>query len=295
MMEITINGITKSFHSVPVVDNVSFKIEKGRCVALIGPNGAGKTTLLNMLVGLIKQDKGTIDYQKENEWKKKIGFLPQVPHFYDWMTPNEFLFFMGNISGIDKSILKKRIQEVLSITGIETVAHKRIQGFSGGMKQRLGLAQALLHKPELLVLDEPVSALDPVGRRDVMNLLMELKQHSTIIYSTHVLHDAQEISDDILLMKDGKIVAMETLENLLSRTDQHYTLKTTLPLPIELSSCSFIKDLQMIGKTSADIVLHSPNHKDELLQWCIDHKLDIIHFQQGKLNLEDVFMEVMKS
>ncbi|MEH6941786.1 ABC transporter ATP-binding protein [Bacillus sp. JJ722] len=287
-------NITKKFQQRTVVKNVSFEIEKGRCVALIGPNGAGKTTLLKMLVGLLKQDQGDISYHQQSNWRKEIGFLPQIPNFYGWMTAKEFLMFMGKISEIDRSILKARVNELLVVTGLTEASTRKIQGYSGGMKQRLGLAQALLDKPSFLLLDEPVSALDPVGRRDVMNILANLKESTTIIYSTHVLHDAEEISDDVLLMKNGEIVAKGTMESLLSNAVQNYTLKTAHEFPETLSQCSFIKSISFIGKQTAEITLQSTSGKEELLQWCLHNKVDLIAFQQGKQTLESVFLEVVK-
>lgn len=293
-MDIYVNNITKTFRQKAVVKDVSFTVQKGRCTALIGPNGAGKTTLLKILAGLLKQDRGDISYHHIPEWKQYIGFLPQVPSFYGWMTAREFLIFMGKFSQMNKRHLQKRIEEVLVLTGMLEAAERRIQGFSGGMKQRLGLAQALLHEPKILLLDEPVSALDPVGRRDVMNLLFELKASTTIIYSTHVLHDAQEVSDDVLLMKDGEIIEKGTLESLLSYAKQSYTLRSVDAIPEELAQCGFIKDIRFIGKNTAEIRLRQANSKEELLRWCLDHHVDILSFQQDKQTLESMFLEVVK-
>lgn len=294
-MQIRVEHISKSFAGRKVVKDVSFTIEQGRCVALIGPNGAGKTTLLHMLVGLIESDGGMISYHRDKNWRNKIGFLPQIPAFYGWMTANEFLRFTGKLAHVDSSTLKDRISAVLQLTGIEDAANRKIQGFSGGMKQRLGLAQALLHKPSFLILDEPVSALDPVGRRDVMKLLNELKKTTTIIYSTHILHDAEEISDDIFLMREGEIVARGTLEELLSQATKNYSIRATNPLPKELSQCDFIKEIYMLGDCNAEIILHPSGKKEDLLRWCLDHHVDIVHFHQGKQTLESVFMEVVHS
>jgi len=294
-MEIVAEHISKSFAGRKVVKDVSFTIEEGRCVALIGPNGAGKTTLLHILVGLIESEGGTISYHREKNWRNQIGFLPQIPSFYGWMTPYEFLRFSGKLAHLDQSTLKERISSVLQLTGIEEAVNRKIQGFSGGMKQRLGLAQALLHRPSLLILDEPVSALDPVGRRDVINLLNELKKTTTIIYSTHILHDAEEISDDILLMREGEIVARGKLKELLSQATQNYSLRAGNPLPKELAHCDFVKELFMTGDYSAEIILHASGKKEELLRWCLDHNIDIVHFHQGKQTLESVFMEAVHS
>lgn len=293
-MDIQVRNITKLFQQHTVVDDVSFDIESGRCVALIGPNGAGKTTLLKMLVGLLQQNKGDISYHHNKNWRKEVGFLPQDPHFYGWMSAAEFLLYMGKLSEMDNTTLKARVNEVLEATGLHDVGKKQIQGFSGGMKQRLGLAQALLHKPSFLLLDEPVSALDPVGRRDVINILNDLKASTTIIYSTHILHDAEEISDDILLMKQGKIVAKGTLDSLLENAGQNLVLKLANDIPEALFECTFIKNISLLGKKSAEITLQPTSKKEELLQWILEHKLDVRLFQEGKQSLESLFLEVVK-
>ncbi|WP_019241757.1 MULTISPECIES: ABC transporter ATP-binding protein [Bacillus] len=293
-MNIIVKNITKSFQNRKVLQDVSFQIKKGRCVALIGPNGAGKTTLLKILVGLLDSDQGEVSFHRTNNWKKEIGFLPQIPSFYNWMTAKEFLMFMGKVSQINKSQLKIKVEEVLDSTGLTEASNRKIQGFSGGMKQRLGLAQALLHEPSLLFLDEPVSALDPVGRRDVMNILSGLKGKTTIVYSTHVLHDAEEISDDVLFMKEGSIIAQGTLDQLLSQTTKTYTLKISNDFPSDFNTCNFIKNVNMLDAKTANLTLQNEKSKEELLQWCLNHHLDIIQFQKEKLTLESVFMEVVK-
>lgn len=293
-MTIQAKGITKRFQYREVVKNVDFSLEDGRCVALIGPNGAGKTTLLKILVGLLPPNEGEISLHKDADWKKNIGYLPQVPNFYGWMSAREFLMFMGKLSSLNKALLKNRVNEVLKITGIEDAADREINGFSGGMKQRLGLAQVLLHKPKYIFLDEPVSALDPVGRRDVMSILTKLKGETTIIYSTHVLHDAEEISDDVLLMKDGCIIAKGTLESFISKADHSYIIKASNLLPNDMEECSFIKQMNRYGQNAAEITLVNKDNKDDLLRWCLENQIDLIHFQQSKQTLENVFMEVIK-
>ncbi|NYV65047.1 ABC transporter ATP-binding protein [Bacillus sp. Gen3] len=293
-MSIHVKNITKSFQNRKVLQDVSFQIEKGRCVALIGPNGAGKTTLLNILVGLLDCDQGEISYQKTKDWKKEIGFLPQIPSFYNWMTARELLLFMGKVSQINTLQLKAKVANVLESTGLTDDSNRKIQGFSGGMKQRLGLAQALLHEPSLLFLDEPVSALDPVGRRDFMNILSSIKEKTTIVYSTHILHDAEEISDDVLFLKQGSIIAQGTLEQFISQTSKTYTLKISNDFPHDLSTCSFIKSVKMLDAKSASLTFQNEGSKEELLQWCLIHHLDIIEFKKEKLTLESVFMEEVK-
>ena len=202
-----VNGLTKNYGQHQAVKQISFQIEKGKCIAIIGPNGAGKTTTLQMLAGLLTPTSGTIHFpgSKKKDDRQLIGFLPQHPSFFSWMTAKEFLQFAGKLSHLTKAQLEAKIDEILAFVSLFEVKNKRIGGFSGGMKQRLGLAQALIHDPELLILDEPVSALDPNGRRDVLKMLHELKSRMTILFSTHVLHDAEQVCDSVIMLKEGTI------------------------------------------------------------------------------------------
>ena len=206
-MLVQINKLQKKFKDHEAVKSIDFQIERGRCIALLGPKGAGKTTTLQMLAGLLTPTRGGITFNgaENKDYRPYIGFLPQHPSFFNCMTPKEFLKFAGKLSNIPKNSLKNRIEESLTIVSLLDVQNKKIGGFSGGMKQRLGLAQALLHKPELLILDEPVSALDPAGRRDVLQIIHALKSEMTILFSTHVLHDAEQVCDEVIMLKDGEI------------------------------------------------------------------------------------------
>lgn len=290
-MRLQVHNVTKKFKQRTVLDDMSFDLETGRCLALIGPNGAGKSTLLRILAGLLQADKGTVSLHQNKNWKQKVGYLPQVPSFGSFMTAREFLTWMAELSkAADK---KKRVDEVLKQTGIEEAADRMISGFSGGMKQRLGLAQAILHRPEFLILDEPVSALDPAGRRDVIRIIQEMKEHTTIIYSTHVLYDAEEISDDVLLMKNGRKVAYGPMTDMLLDKEQRYVLKTETAIPIRIEQCSLVKRVEYMNASSAVIYLLDDACRLPFLQWCLGNRLDVIHFQRKKTTLEEVFMEVM--
>ncbi|CAM3398784.1 ABC transporter ATP-binding protein [Paenibacillus lupini] len=214
---LSVEQLTKRFDEELAVDNIGFEIGEGRCVALLGPNGAGKTTTIRMLTGLLQPTSGTIQFsgmkqgQDRREW---IGYLPQTPAFYGWMTGREFLVYAGRLCGLSAKEAASRSNELLERVGIASAGKRKIGGYSGGMKQRLGLAQALIHRPRLLVLDEPVSALDPIGRREVMAMIGELKNETTVLFSTHVLHDAEELCDDILIMRRGQLSLAGSLATL---------------------------------------------------------------------------------
>ncbi len=212
-----VQGLTQIFGATKAVNDISFTIDEGRCAALLGPNGAGKTTTIRMLAGLLAPTSGRIHFQslpRGADRRQLIGYLPQVPAFYGWMTGREFLIHAGRLCGLSGKEAASRSTEWLERVGIAEAAKRRIAGYSGGMKQRLGLAQALIHRPKLIILDEPVSALDPIGRREVMGLLRDLKQETTILFSTHVLHDAEELCDDVLIMNAGHIAISGQIQDI---------------------------------------------------------------------------------
>ena len=209
MTLLTVNNLAKTYDGKTAVNNISFEFEYEKCIALIGPNGAGKTTILRTLAGLLKPSEGTIrisDVASNDDVRKYIGYLPQYPVFHPWMTGMEFLVYSGQLAFLSKKEAKNRAEVLLEKVGIADARNMRIGKYSGGMKQRLGIAQAIIHKPKLLILDEPVSSLDPIGRREVLTLMEELKKEMSILFSTHILTDADEVSDALLLLHQGNIV-----------------------------------------------------------------------------------------
>lgn len=214
-----VDHLSKAYGDEEVVKAVSFELEKHTSTALIGPNGAGKTTTLSMLAGLVKPSKGSILLQPDTtkDLRESIGFLPQYPKFYPWISALEFIEMAARLSGVERKKATLESKKVLEFVGLQDAMKKKTSTFSGGMKQRLGLAQAIVHKPELLLLDEPVSALDPVGRRQIMNLLKELQEETTILYSTHILNDAEEMTDQLLFLRQGLLVEQGSLEDVRTR------------------------------------------------------------------------------
>lgn len=210
---LTAETLTKRYGSELAVDGVSFVLAEGTSTALIGPNGAGKTTTLSMLAGLLKPTSGSVDW----DIKSGIGFLPQQPRFFPWLNALEFIEMAARLSGVDSRKARLQGEQTLEFVGLGSAMRKKTGTFSGGMKQRLGLAQAIVHQPKLLLLDEPVSALDPTGRREIMDLLKSLQQQTTILYSTHILNDAEEMTDQVLFMQAGKLVEQGSLAEVKQR------------------------------------------------------------------------------
>jgi ABC-2 type transport system ATP-binding protein len=223
-------GLSKSFGTVNALQGVNLKVPKNSIFGFLGPNGAGKTTLIKLLLGLNKPTAGGgkimgLDMVNDSvEIRKKIGYLAQHPSYYDHMTAREVLRFKASIYNMGE--VEILIEESLALVGLEDLADRCIKKFSGGEMQRLGIAQAHISRPELLILDEPAASLDPMGRRDVLEIMDALKQHSTVFYSTHILDDVQRVSDMVAILNHGKLVSQAPIETLLNGgSETRYTVK----------------------------------------------------------------------
>lgn len=298
MMLLNVIDLEKKYKSAIAVNKISFQIEKGECITILGPNGAGKTTTLQMLAGLLTPSGGSLQFlqSEEGTYKSRIGFLPQHPSFFTWMSAAQFLQFAGELSHIPKQYLEKKIDEVLEFVSLTDVKKKKIGGFSGGMKQRLGLAQALLNDPELLILDEPVSALDPSGRRDVLTLITKLKEEMTILFSTHVLHDAEQVCDKVIMLKDGVIKWDNTLEELRKAySTSAVKVDTEEPIDGQLSDLPIVDEVKVIGDKSIILfVEEGKQHSNELLTAIIKKGLTIKRFERLQDSLEEAYMKVVE-
>lgn len=298
---VSIENLVKRFGKETAVKNLSFEIKKGSCTALLGPNGAGKTTTLRMLAGLLHPTSGKIafDGMENGDNRKYIGYLPQHPVFYNWMTANEFLVYVGQLAHLSKQESQRRADELLELVGIADAKKKKIGGFSGGMKQRLGIAQAMIHEPKLVMLDEPVSALDPVGRREVIEMMRQLKEKTTILFSTHVLHDAEEVCDDIIIIRKGELAISDSLVDL-RRKHQHDVIMIEAENDITdwasgLTTLSAVQEVT-IDKTMATIIVTELEAaRNAILQEIWTKKIPVTTFKIGQSSLEDVFMKVVNS
>jgi ABC-2 type transport system ATP-binding protein len=224
-----IDHLSKSFGPHKVIDDLSFAVPEHSIFGFVGQNGAGKTTTMKMVLGLLKPDSGTIMVNGEevrfgqNRTNQYLGYLPDVPEFYGFMKPREYLKLCGEITGLANERIKSRSDELLSMVGLER-ANKKIGGFSRGMKQRLGIAQALLNEPKLLICDEPTSALDPIGCKEILDILQQVKGKTTVVFSTHILSDVERICDQIAVIHQGRITLAGTLTELKAQHKQDQLL-----------------------------------------------------------------------
>ncbi|GIN98749.1 putative ABC transporter ATP-binding protein YxlF [Siminovitchia terrae] len=295
-MLLTAENLTKKFGIYTAVDQLDLAIKDNECVALLGPNGAGKTTTLQMLAGLLTPTSGRIRFSgKENIDRRFIGYLPQYPAFFPWMSAKEYLQFAGRVSGVPKKELQGKIEEMLSFAGLEDAKNKRIGGFSGGMKQRLGLAQAMIHEPKLLILDEPVSALDPSGRRDVLEMMNELKKKMAILFSTHVLHDAEQVCDEIVMLKNGKVKWFGNLMDLRKRQGENRVmLEAEEEIGKWLETKSYVAERSFSSPRAVELKLQNSESRNQLLSDCMEKGLTITHFSEKGRSLEDAYLELME-
>lgn len=290
---ITVRNLTKAFGEHTVVSDVSFMLEAHTSTALIGPNGAGKTTVLSMLTGLLAPTSGTIEMIGVNDMRKEIGFLPQYPQFFPWLTALEFTEMTAKLSGVSGKEAKKEAEKVLAFVGLEEAMRKKTATFSGGMKQRLGIAQAIVHKPKVLLLDEPVSALDPIGRREMMNLLKELQQQTTILYSTHILNDAEEMTDQLLFLRKGLLVEQGSLTDVRKKFD---ALRYKIEFETEEEALQFASQSQLhatvIGSSVRVDIMEDVPTMSQLMERLVASTFRVKKVERVTASLEEIFLEV---
>lgn len=284
------------------VDDATFDIPTGQIVGFLGPNGAGKTTTLRMILGLARPTSGSIQVLGHNsvtagnQIRQQLGFVPDVPGFPAWMTASEFLRFAGSLFGIEKSTLDARVASLLELSGLSGVPHK-IGSFSRGMRQRLGIAQALVNAPKLLILDEPTSALDPLGRKDVLTMIEALRGKATVLFSTHLLDDVERICDAAVILDQGCVLATGSITDLRSRyggahkmrlvTDADHAALTTL-----LQNQPWASDIT----EAEDAVVFSvddPDHAGHALAgFLAANGLSLHEYGPARFTLEDAFVRL---
>jgi len=303
-------GLSKAYGDLWALKSLDLRVPKNSIFAFLGPNGAGKTTTIKLLLGLTGPSEGGgyifgMDIARQStDIRGRIGYLAQHPRFYDYMTARETLRYAARFFYTGpKEIIEKRIQELLVLVDLEEKADRTIKGFSGGESQRLGIAQALINSPELLILDEPASGLDPQGREEVLDLMAQLQKTTTIFYSTHILDDVQRVSDTVAIINKGTLVAQAPIDQLLSGSEG-----VAYVLTIEGDSESVenhVKGLPYVSSVStrtingnAHLVVNVEDEekaKRDLLRSVLsDKSVTITEFGRRKYELEEVFIRLVE-
>lgn len=281
------------------VHHFSMEIDSGECVALAGPNGAGKSTLIKLIADMMNPDIGEVllNGKKISKMKKEIGYLPQYPNFFPWMTAKETLTFMGQLSGIRKDKLVGAIPEVVSKVGLSGEENSKVGTFSGGMKQRLGIAQALLHKPSLILMDEPVSSLDPIGRREVLNIINEIKEETTVLLSTHILSDAEEVCERFVIIKNGEKMEDTTMMELLRKNNKnklHFKITENGKCwERKIEKLDYVKGVELSGNSVKVEVNDVGLNKNMLLEHALENNVNLVKFEIDNESLEEIFLKLV--
>lgn len=294
---LNINQLTKRFGDKEVLKGIDLSVKAGGIYGFIGQNGSGKTTTMKAVLGLLKPDGGEILVcgEKvnfgETKTNRHIGYLPDVPEFYTFLTAREYLQLCGDSLEMDRAEIGKRSEELLELVGLSHEKH-RIKGYSRGMKQRLGIAQALLGRPKLLICDEPTSALDPMGRKEILDILLSVKDQTTVLFSTHILTDVERICTDVAFLHDGKI-AMQGSVAELKKLHPSQDFQIQLEHPADTQALLETFSDARLGKDGKIIFSGNEDSLFRLLGYLSEQRIMVSEIKRIEPTLENLFMEVV--
>ncbi|QMS84851.1 ABC transporter ATP-binding protein [Candidatus Xianfuyuplasma coldseepsis] len=300
MYAIETTKLCKQYDRKRALDNVDIHVKKGDVYGFIGRNGAGKTTTINILLSLIHKSEGNVKINdkevvfNDQHYKRTIGFVPDVPVFPNYMNAKEYITYTCDMFDIPREAIPQKVQEVLQFVDLHD-HKKRIGAYSRGMKQRLAIAQALVHDPEIIIMDEPTSALDPIGRKDVMNIILKLKGTKTIFYSTHILEDVEKVCDHIGLIDNGTLLLEDSIENIQKNYYQNQMLITTKEDSTTVFEFLEQQSIQnTIEKHKNGIICETNGAQtaQDVLKVLVDNGFTIQEFKRVNATLEDVFIKV---
>lgn len=297
-MSLQVNHLSKVYGQQKAVDDISFTINKGEIVGFLGPNGAGKSTTMKIATGFIPATSGEILVDGLNvaeqpmRVKKIIGYLPEHNPLYLDMYVHEYLGFIGKVYQIPFSQLKSRIQEMISLCGLEVEQNKLIGSLSKGYRQRVGLAQALIHNPPVLILDEPTTGLDPNQIVEIRKLIRQISQNKTVIFSTHIMQEVQALCDRAIIINKGKIVADDSLKNLMDNTKNQPVIIVEFKEPIAETDLSALSGVEKVIKKGNQYHIHTKIHTDvrpALIQFASQKNISLISLRQEENSMEEIF------
>jgi ABC-2 type transport system ATP-binding protein len=303
---IEIRGLTKRYGEIVALDGLDLAVPAGSVFGFLGPNGAGKSTTLRVLASLATAGGGTATVaglpvgDGEINRRGLIGYLDQAPRFNGWMRGRELLEFVGRLSGLREPALGPRIDEVLDLVGLTGARDRAIAGYSGGMRQRLGIAQAVLGRPPVILLDEPVSSLDPEGRRDMLVVIRGLAPASTVLLSSHVLDDVERICDRVAIIDRGRLVVESAVSDLLGRFAQSiHTVEVEAAASDRLATLAnalrespWVVSVEFAASTARVRTQDDADAGRRLLEMVVEHRLPLIAIHRSRPTLEDVFLRL---
>lgn len=298
-MSLQIQHVTKQYDQQLAVDNISFTVHEGEIVGFLGPNGAGKSTTMKMATCFVPPTSGNVMVAGLNvmdhpmEVKKITGYLPEHNPLYLDLYVHEYLEFIGGLYGIRGKVLKSRVGEMIERCGLTHEQNKKIELLSKGYRQRIGLAQALLHNPKVLILDEPTSGLDPNQLIEIRKLIKEVSKDKTVIFSTHILQEVQALCDRVVVINKGKIVADDFLQNLLQRNHANVSVVAEFEGSVEVSDLQSLKgviQVQEISKGKFNLLAAAGvDIRPELFRFAADKNLSLVGLKQEEASLENIF------
>lgn len=307
---IYVENLTKRYDTTTALDHVSFEVQKGEVVGLLGPNGAGKTTSMKILTGFLPATEGRaslagFDVTTQSlDVRRNVGYLPEANPLYEDMEVVEFLDFIGRLRGLDAAARWQRIQEVTTLCGLREVVGKDIGHLSKGYKQRVGIAQAILHNPPILIMDEPTSWLDPNQIREIRGLINQLKQEKTLILSTHILSEVQASCDRVLIIHQGKIVADSPVQELQGLAGGGETVRVTLKTSDDPErALKTIPGVQDVSESARDNGTRSfvlscsvgSDIREAVFQTAVNHSWTLLELHRERVNLEEIFRKLTAS
>lgn len=307
MTAIVCEKLTKHYGSVVGLDGLDLAVPTGTIFGFLGPNGAGKTTAIKLLTGLSRPTAGRawvagheVPFD-DHAFRAQIGYLAEEPRFYAWMTGRELLIYVGRLFGMGGSTLTRRVDETLEVAGLGAAARRRIGGYSRGMRQRLGIAQAMINSPPVLLLDEPCSALDPIGRKEILEVIGLLRGRATVFMSTHILADVERVCDTVGIIDRGRLAVQATVEELRER----YTAPAFL-VQVDGSSgrvAALADDLRRLPWTLGVEIAENEvrlfardlaRARRELPELVVASGVTLLHYELARPSLEDVFVRIME-
>ena len=293
-----INGLYKRFGDKIVLCGLDLAVPENSIFGFVGKNGSGKTTTMKTVLGLLKADSGEIFVNGtrtsygQTATNRFIGYLPDVPEFYSFMTAQEYLRYCGELTGMKSSDITERSRELLELVGLSEETH-RIKGYSRGMKQRLGIAQALINRPKLLICDEPTSALDPIGRKEILDILLSAREQTTVLFSSHILSDVERICTDVAFLNNGRAEICGSLSEIKSkyRTEEYFIeLANDTDLPIFIQSFP-----HMHQEEALRFRFYEKDHSTfDVMRFAADNRISILKLERAEPSLESLFREVVE-